>query len=112
MGVAAPPSAPNFRGLRRAFLPARRRALMTARNSISRSAHHESTRHEVHSSGTFRVSVRRVLTRPDERLTVRACEVDPCDLNAVALADALIATMRTSPACVGLAATQVGEPVR
>jgi peptide deformylase len=85
---------------------------MTARNSTSRSTHHESTRHEVHSSGTFRVSVRRVLTRPDERLKVRASEVDPCDLNTVALADALIATMRTSPACVGLAATQVGEPVR
>jgi peptide deformylase len=85
---------------------------MTARNSNSRSTHRESTHHETHASGTFRVSVRRVLTRPDARLTVRAAEVDPCDLNAVALADVLVGTMRTSPACVGLAATQVGEAVR
>jgi peptide deformylase len=38
--------------------------------------------------------------------------VDPCQPYIVALADALVATMRSSPACVGLAATQVGEPAR
>ena len=42
----------------------------------------------------------------------RRVDVDPCHPHAVALADALVATMRASPACVGLAATQVGEPAR
>jgi peptide deformylase len=68
--------------------------------------------HERRSSGAFRVSIRKVLTRPDARLAHRAAEVDPCDPYVVALADALVATMRVSPACVGLAATQVGEPLR
>jgi peptide deformylase len=63
-------------------------------------------------SGSFRVSVRRVLARPDVRLGTIAAEVDPCHPYVVALADALVATMRVSPACVGLAATQIGEPAR
>jgi peptide deformylase len=41
----------------------------------------------------------------------RAEHVDPCDPAIVALAHALTVTMRASPACVGLAATQVGERV-
>jgi peptide deformylase len=64
------------------------------------------------SSGTYRVAVRRVLTRPDVRLSLPALDVDPCHPHAVALADALVTTMRASPACVGLAATQVGEAAR
>src|SRR4051812_1865843 len=67
-------------------------------------------------SGTFaRVSIRRVLTHIDPDgvvLTQRAYDVDPLDPAIVALADQLVATMRVSPACVGLAAPQVGEPVR
>jgi peptide deformylase len=63
-------------------------------------------------SGAYRVSVRRVLARPDARLALPAVDVDPCQPYIVALADALVATMRASPACVGLAATQVGEPAR
>jgi peptide deformylase len=63
-------------------------------------------------SGTF-VSARvmRVVTHPDPVLKARAAIVDPCDPAIVALSRALTVTMRASPACVGLAATQVGEPV-
>ena len=68
--------------------------------------------HEARSSGTYRVSIRKVLTRPDARLSLPAVDVDPVHPYVVALADALVATMRVSPACVGLAATQVGEPAR
>jgi peptide deformylase len=68
--------------------------------------------HESRSSGTYRVAVRRVLTRPDVRLSLPALDVDPCHPHAVALADALVATMRASPGCIGLAATQVGESAR
>ncbi len=71
----------------------------------------EDTR-ERRSSGTYKVSVRAVLRRPDARLSIPAVEVDPRHPYVVALADALVATMRVSPACVGLAATQVGEPAR
>ena len=42
----------------------------------------------------------------------RAAEVDPLDPEVVRLADALVATMRVSPACVGLAANQVGVASR
>jgi peptide deformylase len=80
---------------------------MNLRNVISRPIHQET-----HSSGTFKISTRHVLTRPDPRLAIRAVEVDPCDPSAVALAHGLVATMRVSPACVGLAATQIGEPIR
>jgi peptide deformylase len=64
-------------------------------------------------SGTYpKAPIRKVLAHPAIVLTQRAREVDPTDPAVVALADALVATMRVSPACVGLAATQVGEPVR
>jgi peptide deformylase len=64
-------------------------------------------------SGTYlRVPIRRVLTTPHETLAARAAVVDPLNPAVVELARALVATMRVSPACVGLAATQVGEPVR
>jgi peptide deformylase len=63
-------------------------------------------------SGSYRISVRKVLTRPDVRLALPGVEVDPDHPYIVALADALVATMRVSPACVGLAATQIGEPAR
>jgi peptide deformylase len=78
------------------------------RKRTSSSAHP----HAHPTSGTYRVSVRRVLTRPDVRLSLPAIDVDPCDPDIVALADALVATMRISPACVGIAATQVGERAR
>ncbi len=68
--------------------------------------------HERRSSGAYRISVRRVLKTPDARLALPAIEVDPCDPGVVALSHALVATMRVSPACVGLAATQVGEAAR
>jgi peptide deformylase len=65
-------------------------------------------------SGTYsRVPIRRVLTHPSGGvLTQRAREVDPGDPEVVALADALVATMRVSPACVGLAANQIGVSMR
>lgn len=63
------------------------------------------------SSGTFRrvAWTLPVATQPDPILTERARAVDPFDPVIVAFSRALIATMRASPACVGLAATQVGE---
>jgi peptide deformylase len=64
-------------------------------------------------SGTYRrVAVRRVLTRPDPLLTRRAREIDPRAPGVVALAEEMVATMAASPACVGIAAPQVGESVR
>lgn len=62
------------------------------------------------SSGTHRIW--RVVTTPHPALEGRAVEVDPRDPAIVALAHALITTMRASPACCGLAASQVGQPVR
>ena len=62
-------------------------------------------------SGTYaRAAIRRVLETPHPVLARAASLVDPCDEKVVALADALVATMRASPACVGLAATQIGDP--
>jgi peptide deformylase len=46
-----------------------------------------------------------ILARPGDR-------VDPTDDDVVRLTADLVATMRISPGCVGLAAPQVGEPVR
>lgn len=64
-------------------------------------------------SGTYkRVGVRRVLTQPDPLLTRRAREIDPRAPGVVALAEEMVATMHGSPACVGIAAPQVGESVR
>jgi peptide deformylase len=64
-------------------------------------------------SGQYRrAQIRRVMTRPDKVLAERALEVDPSAPEVIALADELVATMRASPACVGLAAPQIGESVR
>ncbi len=66
----------------------------------------------VPSSGTYpRAQIAEVLRLPDPRLTARAEEVDPTHPEVVALARLLTLTMRASPACVGLAATQIGEPL-
>jgi peptide deformylase len=54
------------------------------------------------------VSVRPVLTLPHPVLTMTATPVGIVDAEARALADDLIETMRASPACVGLAAPQIG----
>lgn len=67
----------------------------------------------VPSSGTYRrIAIMPVLTRPDPVLARRSREIDPRAPGVVELAAALVATMRRSPACVGIAAPQVGEPVR
>ena len=50
-----------------------------------------------------------VVRLPHPALKQPAVEVDPRDPSVVALAEALVATMRVSPACVGLAANQVGD---
>jgi peptide deformylase len=87
---------------------------MTESKLSSRMEHgsHLGVGHDAHASGQYRVTVRRVLARPDVRLAVPAVEIDPCHPYIVALADALVTTMNVSPACVGLAATQIGEPAR
>lgn len=59
---------------------------------------------------TERGSVRPVVTAPDPVLSQSAKEVDARDPSVAALAADLIATMRVSPGCVGLAAVQVGVP--
>ncbi len=55
-----------------------------------------------------------VLTAPDPgRVLDTPCpEVDPTDPDVVQLAADLVATMRVSPGCVGLAANQVGIGAR
>jgi len=53
-----------------------------------------------------------VVTAPQDVLGARCAEVDPIDPEVVQLAADLIATMRVSPGCVGLAANQVGVPWR
>jgi len=58
------------------------------------------------------MAVRPVLVLPDSRLSVPAHPVAVVDEAARTLASDLIDTMRASPACVGLAATQIGVPVR
>lgn len=52
--------------------------------------------------------VRTVLRAPDPVLATAGAEVDPADPGIVQLAADLLATMRVSPGCVGLAAPQVG----
>ena len=67
----------------------------------------------VHRSGTYRrVRVRTVLTRPDPLLQRRSREIDPRAPGVMELAEALVTTMRASPACTGLAAPQIGEALR
>jgi len=53
-------------------------------------------------------TVRPVVRAPDPVLGRAGAEVDPTDPETVRLAADLIATMRISPGCVGLAAPQVG----
>lgn len=52
--------------------------------------------------------VREVVTAPDPVLSAPSERVDPTDPAVVQLAADLVATMRVSPGCVGLAAPQVG----
>ena len=52
--------------------------------------------------------VRPVVTAPESVLSRAGDEVDPADPAVVRLAADLIATMRVSPGCVGLAAPQIG----
>jgi peptide deformylase len=54
----------------------------------------------------------RVVERPHPVLERRAIEVDPHAPAIVELAAALVATMRASAACVGLAAPQIGAAAR
>jgi peptide deformylase len=64
-------------------------------------------------SGTrLRVPVRSVVTCPDPRLAIPCLDVDPFAPEVVDLAEALVATMRESPACIGLAAPQIGAGAR
>jgi peptide deformylase len=49
---------------------------------------------------------------PDPVLSTPAADADPLDPAVVALADAMVAQMRSSPGCVGIAAPQVGHSVR
>jgi peptide deformylase len=56
--------------------------------------------------------VRPVVTAPATVLNTVGEEVDPTDPEIVQLAADLVATMRVSPGCVGLAAPQVGVGVQ
>lgn len=56
--------------------------------------------------------VRPVVAAPHPVLSRAGVEVDPTSDEVVQLAADLIATMRVSPGCVGLAAPQVGEGVQ
>jgi peptide deformylase len=57
-------------------------------------------------------ALREVVRAPAPALSVQGAEVDPTDPEVVQLAADLVATMRVSPGCVGLAAPQVGESVK
>jgi peptide deformylase len=57
-------------------------------------------------------TVRPVLVAPEPVLSRPGEKVDPVDPQIVALAADLVATMRVSPGCVGLAAPQIGAAVR
>jgi peptide deformylase len=57
-------------------------------------------------------TVRTVVRAPAAVLARAGDPVDPTDDDVVRLAADLVATMRVSPGCVGLAAPQVGAPVR
>ena len=56
--------------------------------------------------------LRPVVRLPHHALKVRAADVDPMDPGVIALSIDLVETMRASPACVGLAATQIAVPMR
>ncbi len=53
-----------------------------------------------------------VVHAPAAVLSAPAADVDPADPGLVELADAMVALMRASPGCVGIAAPQVGHAVR
>lgn len=53
-----------------------------------------------------------VVTAPARVLSMDGATVDPCAPEIVQLAADLVATMRVSPGCVGLAAPQVGRSVK
>ena len=53
-------------------------------------------------------TVREVVAAPDHVLSIPGQQVDPTDHAVVELCADLVATMRVSPGCVGLAAPQVG----
>ena len=53
-----------------------------------------------------------VVTAPAPVLSAHGATVDPAADDVVQLAADLVATMRVSPGCVGLAAPQVGVPAR
>lgn len=57
-------------------------------------------------------TIRPVRTAPDPVLGRTGTDVDPTDAEVIQLAADLVATMRVSPGCVGLAAPQVGIPAR
>ncbi|MGI5146092.1 peptide deformylase [Plantactinospora sp. CA-294935] len=57
-------------------------------------------------------TVRPVVTAPAGVLSRIGATVDPCDDEVVRLAADLVATMRVSPGCVGLAAPQIGVGAR
>jgi len=72
-------------------------------------------RREIPGWSAFRLPAGRVLpvvVAPDPLLAAPCAEVDPTDPVTVQLASDLLATMRVSPGCVGLAANQVGVGVR
>lgn len=56
--------------------------------------------------------IRPVVRLPHRALKVRASDVNPLHPDVVALGSDLVDTMRDSPACVGLAATQIAVPMR
>ena len=58
------------------------------------------------------MGVREVLTYPHPCLREHASEVTEFDGSVLGLAEDLVDTMRSHNRCVGLAAPQIGEPVR
>ncbi len=56
--------------------------------------------------------IRPVVHAPHPVLSRPAAAVDPDDPEVLAVALDLVETMRVSPGCVGLAAPQLGEPMR
>lgn len=58
------------------------------------------------------MAVRPVLTLPDPFLQRPSAAIGTVDARALALADDLLDTMRDRPACVGLAAPQIGVGLR
>jgi peptide deformylase len=63
---------------------------------------------ETHAAALIRLAV----SGDDPVLHIAGAPVDPSDPDIVRLAADLVATMRVSPGCVGLAAPQVGVSVR